>query len=90
MLALEHEMLIALHQIDNKIRDVPPLVPFTPTNLYDSWSTYTNDYHNSLLHPRSGNVLERFLHTEMQEGQPLGAYVLQVITLVQSLDPHTS
>ena len=68
-------MLIALRRIKNRIRDVPPLVPFPPANPYDSWLTYTNDYHNSLLHPRLGNVLERFLHIEMQEGQPLGAYL---------------
>ena len=90
MFALEHEMLIALRRFNNKIRHVPPLVPFSSANPYDSWSTHTKECHNLPFHSRLGNILERFSHIELQEGQPLSVYIVQVRALARSLDPRTS
>ena len=90
MFALEHEMLIALCWVNNRIRHVPPLVPFSPANPYGSWLTHTTECHISPFHLRLGNILERFMYTKLQEGQPLSTYILQVRALVQSLHPRTS
>ena len=34
--------------------------------------------------------MERFSHIELQEGQPLSVYIVQVRALARSLDPRTS
>ena len=90
MFALEHEMWIALRRVNNRIRHVPPLVTSSTTNPYDSWSTHTKECQNSLSQQSPSNVLERFMHTKLQEDQPLSTYIVQVRALAQSLDPQTS
>ena len=83
-------MWIALRRVNNRIRHVPPLVPFSTSNPCDSWSTHTKECHNSLSRQSLGNVLEKFIHTKLQEGQPLTTYLVQVRALAQSLEPRIS
>ena len=85
MFALDAEMIIALRWINNRIRDTIAVMHFPLTIPSNILSTSTSDNLDLFSTQSFDNVLERFVHTMMQEGQTLEDYVLQVKALAQSL-----